>query len=365
MIRNKYPGVSKFIDRHGHLRWRFRRKGFPPAMLPGPWGSPEFIKAYEAAMNGKPRPIGLSRSVPGSISAAIAGFYESAEFKSLKASTRRVRRTVLERFREKNGHHRIGDVRAENIRALLDKKADTPNAANTWLKCLKGLFRYAVDRGMVADDPTEKVKRRKIKTDGFHTWTEAEIATFEAAHPIGTRARLAFDLCLYTAQRRSDVIRLGPQHVSDGWLAVKQEKTGQVVRIPIAPELQQSIEACRSKHLTFLVTYNGSSFDPASFGNWFRSMCDKAGLPKGCSAHGLRKAAARRMAEAQMTPHQIMSVTGHRTLSEVQKYSAAYSREDMAEAAIEGLRRPKGEPIDGNPSARFANSAANPLKSKR
>lgn len=71
----------------------------------------------------------------------------------------------------------------------------------------------------------------------------------------------------------------------------------------------------------------------AGFGNWFRDACDDAGL-KNRSAHGLRKAAARRLAEAACTTKQIAAITGHKTLSEVERYTASADQERMAREAI-------------------------------
>jgi len=79
-------------------------------------------------------------------------------------------------------------------------------------------------------------KLRRMTGDGFHTWTEEQIAQFEAHHSIGSRERLALALGLYTAQRRGDVVRMGRQHVRNGVLHVKQAKTGAVLAIPLHPE---------------------------------------------------------------------------------------------------------------------------------
>jgi integrase len=88
-----------------------------------------------------------------------------------------------------------------------------------------------------ADDPTRDVRALRVKSDGFHSWTEDEIAKFQATHPIGTRPRLALALLLCTGQRRSDVVRIGRQHVRDGALHVPQIETGADLTIPIHPEL--------------------------------------------------------------------------------------------------------------------------------
>ena len=187
---------------------------------------------------------------------------------------------------------------------------------------------------MVSADPTQGVKLPKLKTDGVHTWSENEIAVFESAHPIGTKARLAFALLLYTAQRRSDVIRMGRQHVRDGVLQVRQVKTGASLNIPVHADLQLILDVTPSDHLTFLTTRFGKPYDGNDFSYQFRKWCNRAGLPQECSAHGLRKAACRRLAEAGCSANEIAAISGHATLSEVQRYTKAADQTRMARNAM-------------------------------
>lgn len=174
----------------------------------------------------------------------------------------------------------------------------------------------------------------KPKTGGFHTWTEDDIASFEAVHPIGGRPRLAFGILLYTAQRRSDVVRMGRQHIRYGLRHVVQQKTGATLAIPMHPELVKIIEATPNVNLTYLVTRDGSPFTPAGFTNWFREVCNEANLPRGRSAHGLRKAACRRLAEAGCSANVIASISGHASLREVQRYTAAADQRRMAKEGM-------------------------------
>jgi len=94
-------------------------------------------------------------------------------------------------------------------------------------------------------------------------------------------------------------------------------------------------------HLSFLVTAQGKPFTPAGFTNAFKDWTRAAGLPPASPPHGLRKAASRRLAEAGATPHEIMSVTGHRSLKEVNRYTEAANRANLADAAIGALARGK------------------------
>jgi integrase len=130
---------------------------------------------------------------------------------------------------------------------------------------------------------------------------------------------------------------MGRQHVHEGVLSVRQNKTGVALKIPVHPELRATLDATPSEHLTFLTTAAGRPFTSDTFGHWFREMCDEAGL-HGLSAHGLRKAACRRLAEAGCTAHEIMSISGHLSLKEVQHYTIAAEQARMAKAAMEKVR---------------------------
>jgi len=203
------------------------------------------------------------------------------------------------------------------------------------------MFRWALREGRIPDDPTLGVTREKVKTSGYRTWSEAEIERFETTYPIGTKARLALALLLYTGQRRGDVVKIGRQHVYNGVLTIDQGKTegGEEahLEIPVHPKLREIIEATPTIGVkTFLVTHFGKPYTAPGFGNWFRELCDAAGC-RGLSAHGLRKATARRLAEIGCTAHQIAAITGHASLSEVQRYTKAADRKRMAREAMAKL----------------------------
>jgi integrase len=141
--------------------------------------------------------------------------------------------------------------------------------------------------------------------------------------------RLAFELLLGTMAARSDMVRLGPQHVPAGILSFRRGKTGAPVDIPILPELRAALDAMpRGDHLAFLVNDHGCPLTAAGFGNAFRDWCELAGVSK--RAHGLRKAGAARLAEAGATDFEIMSWGGWKTLSEVQRYTKEANRKRLA-----------------------------------
>jgi integrase len=337
MNRRLPPYASEFRDRHGKVRIRFRMKDRPTRYAQAVPGSDEFWKEYLAWRDGETIAVGKDRNTPGTLNDLISQFYGSTQWKGIPSErTRIVYRGELERFRAKYGVHRVEDLTAQNVVKIMESMQHTPSAANNLLKRLRMILDYAVIIGMRDNNPAKVVKPIRIKSDGFHKWEEAEIAQFEARHPIGTKARLALALLLYTAQRRSDIVSMGVQHVKDGRIRVKQMKTGKDMLIPMHPRLREAIDACPSGHLAFLVSSWNKPYTKESFGNWFRKRCNEAGL-QDCAAHGLRKAAASRMAEIGLSNQRIKSLTGHTSDAEVARYTRNADQVRMADEAMAEL----------------------------
>lgn len=367
--------VSPAKDRHGKVRLRFRNGLFSTylsgilADYPRDLGKllkdPEFWERYEAACEGVAKAaatVGAKRYRAGTVAATVLAYYRSPEFLLLSISTQSTYRGILDRFAREFGDYPLKQLQREHVKAIVAKMIDRPHAANNLLRMLRLLLDFAIDEGLVADNPARRVKNLRVKSTGFATWSEDEIAAFEARHPIGTRARLAMALLLYTGQRRGDVVRMGWQHVSGQRLSVKQGKTGAALKLKMHAALLDALAHAPRTNMTFLVTEFGAPFSPAGFGNWFREQCDAAGV-KGRSAHGLRKAAARRLAEAGNSTKEIQAVTGHSSLKEVDRYTREADQALMADAAIESMPdRSDREQNFPNLDERLDNTAAKRLK---
>lgn len=350
MTAIRLPYTVEDRDRHGNARIYFRRAGCPKVRLRGLPGSAEFMAAYQAALDGvsgteRQGPARRGIAAPGSFRALCIRYYASAAFRSLDDSTKAWRRRALDAVCRDHGCKPVSMMQRKHVARLRDEIAAKPGAANSRLKAIKALFAWALDTDEIAHNPARDVRSIRYAVQGHHSWTAEDIAVFEARHPLGSNARLAMALLLFTAGRREDAVRLGPQHVKDGRLRFVQAKNEHrkpvQVDIPVHPNLAAAICALPSRHLTFLITEHGKPFTAAGFGNRFREWCDQAGLPN-CSAHGLRKAMATRLAEGAATPHEIMSVTGHRTLSEVENYTRAAEKAGLADRAMAKLSRSSG-----------------------
>lgn len=342
MPKPRPPFLHRETTRHGATVWYVRRDGGPRVRLRAEYDTPEFWTQYRAAIEGTaPEAKGPKA---GSLRWAIDRYRASSAWAGLANATRRQRENIYRQVIKTAGDEPIKDFTQKTIIGGRERRKDTPHSANNFLKAMRGLFEWAAgDGGLVKVNPCVGVKLLKGRNDdvGFHTWTEEEISAFEAKWPIGTRQRLAFDILLYTGLRRGDAVRLGKQHVRDGVITIRMEKTREAVSLPIVPPLEASIRAAAVGDLTFLITERGQPFVKEGFGNWFRKACEAAGCPG--SAHGLRKAGAVRAAERGATDRQLMAFFGWGDKKMPTRYTtAADQRRLAADVAHLLVREPEG-----------------------
>jgi integrase len=338
-VKRKNPQfVHGYTTRHDKVVYYLRLPGQKKIRLSIPEGalpwSPEFMAVRAAALNAdrewtKPD-VGTKRTVVGTVNAAIISYLQSPLFKDgLAESTQNNRRAILEQFGEDHGDKRIALMDQRALQVILDKKS--PVVALNWRKALRGFIDHATALNMLKVDPLAGIKLVSVKSNGHHPWEPDECAKFEAHHAIGTRARLAYELLLQVGHSRCDMVRMGRQHVRNGTLSLRRQKTDVAFDVPVMPMLQAAIDAMPpSNHLAFLVTGQGKPFTAAGFGNWFRNQCNAAGLPKRCTSHGLRKAAATRAADRGATTTQLMAWFGWKSSSEAERYTRGADRKRAA-----------------------------------
>jgi integrase len=334
--RLKFPRfVHGFIDRHGRPRLYFRRRGLTQVPLPGLPYSTEFMDAYQTALGTEHRTeINASRTAPGTINALVVSYYKSDAWKNgLEEETRKTRRRIIEKFRMEHGDKRVALLQREHVEKML-AEIEKPSARRHWLKAIRGLMRAAIPT-MRKDDPTAGIPGVKLpKSRGHHTWTDAEIEQYRAYWPLGTQQRLVFEFALETVSRRGEVVRLGPQHVKNGRIRIERTHGSADVDIPVSPELQAACDAMPKAHLTYIVTVYGKPRSKYGLGNDFARWVTEASLPARCRMHGLKKGGMRRLAEHGNTTHELMAISGHRTLSEVQRYTDEADRKRLATSGM-------------------------------
>ncbi len=359
LARIRLENVSSYKDRHGKTRWRFRKKGFKSQHLRGEPGSTEFMEDYALAKEGKiiKGEIGSKRTRPGSIDSLCVKYYRSIEFAKLSPTSQKVYRRQLEAFRKQHGRKLVKGLERRHIKAIIAGMSDKPSAADNLLKRLKVLMKFALDENMIVINPAHGVKGFNTFTTGHRTWGEADIDQFKAHYASGTRERLALELLLCTAQRSSDVVPMGWQHIikepgKPAKIRILQKKTKTPLKLPILPDLQIELDATPKTNMTFIVTEYGRPFSVKGFQQWFSKRARTAGIKpimcedgriRGCTAHGLRKAAATRLANHGCDDRLIMAVTGHKTASEISRYTRDRDQELSAERAFKALQGGKSD----------------------
>jgi integrase len=332
MTSIRLPYVQEYRDRQGRARRYFRRPCYKRVTLPGTPGSPSFMAAYQAALVAERPPIGRKHG-EGTVGDLVVSFYKSPYFENLKPNSQRLYRLVLDKFRQQDGHRLVRDMPRRVAMSIIEEIGATrPGMANLTLKAMRRLFAYAIKREIRDDNPFDGVESYKLGT--HHTWTDAEIAAYEAVWQIGSRERLAFDLLLYTGQRVGDVAAMRRSDIRNGAIHIKPEKTGDELVIPVHPNLLRSMKACPTKGLTLIGQANGRPISGGGLSSLIERAARAAGLPTKCVPHGLRKARMRRLAERGATTKEIASVSGHKTLKEVERYTMAADQARLARAAM-------------------------------
>jgi integrase len=356
MPRRLPKGCIEDSDRHGNIRIYYRpTKRHRKIRLRGtPW-TPEFMAQYEAAQGNIP-PAKKDRSLTSGTWRWLCVKYmtECTEYKRLGKRTRHVRKLILEKTYDEPIAPGSAKVFADfpltkmdtnAVEVLRDRKMDTPEEANSWVKAIRQVFKFGTKKKhpdgkpYAPHNPARDVEYFKTGSTGWHTWTVDEVRQYQDHHAIGTKARLFLDLTLFLGVRRSDTIRLGKQHARKGKITFTQfkgrNKKPKRLTLPILPVLQTTLDG--SAHiigdLTFLINDLGRAFTDAGIGNKMRDWCDQAGLPH-CTAHGLRKAGATIAAMNGATAHQLKAIFGWETLKQAEVYTREADQVRLAQSGM-------------------------------
>jgi integrase len=350
MPRPRPPHLQRQVTRHGATAWYVRIGKGPRIRIRSAFGTAEFDAQYQAAIAGLPARQSAKddRTSTGTLAWLVERYREPGAWTDLSLATRRQRENILKEVVKTAGKQLIGKITTASIMTGRDRRHDTPDQARHFLDAMRGLFRWAVKAKLVASDPTVGVDNPpRPKTDGFTVWSDDDIAAYEKRWPIGTRQRVWLDVLVYTGLRRGDAVRFGRQHIRNGVGSIKTEKNDTPVTLPILPVLSKTLDAGPCGDLTFIAGENGRPLTKESFGNLFRKACRAAGL-RDRSAHGLRKAAATRAANAGATVAQLEAIFGWNGGTMASLYTRAADRRRLA---IEAMHKLAGSAALGEETA--------------
>lgn len=341
-------------NRHGKSVYYFRKGKGRRTRLPA-FGTDAFENRYHELLTAL-EPPKAHRSVSGTLDWLVARYQETAAYHALSSATRRQRDNIFKGVLAKSGNERIAALNRKSIEAGKESRRATPAQARHFLNAMRGLFKWAKGAKHASTDPTEGVEKpTQPRTDGFPAWTDADVALYEAHWPAGTRERVWMHVLLYTGLRRGDAVVLGKQHMKQGVATLKTEKTGTEVSIPIRPTLARTVAEGPVGDLAFIVGERGQPLTKESFGNFFRDACNAAGVKK--SAHGLRKLAATKAAEAGATVNQMEAWFGWEGGGMASHYTKRADRQRLAAQL--------GEKMENAVSPHLADDRPAPEKSAR
>lgn len=302
-------------SKHGGRYLYFVRRNWPLIRIYAKPGTPEFAAEYARILNGQtPPPPGRSfRSL-------IASYKRSRRFSKLAPRTRQDYDKVLAFIEEKLGSLPADKMRRKDVVRLRDTNASAVRFANYCVQVLRVLFEHARDEGWREDNPAKGVVLLASEGKARQPWPQEAIDDFRAAAPIGSRARLVFDLLHGTGQRIGDVLRMRWDDIEDGGLWVRQGKTGARLWVPLTPTLATTLAATPRQGLTILV---GRDRRPLSYRAAHSAVMEVRKLieAEAHDLHALRYSAASELAAAGCTDEQIEAITGHATVAMIRRYA--------------------------------------------
>ena len=255
-------------------------------------------------------------------------------------------------------------MKAKHFADVVDARALEAASGGAQLrKALKSFGAFAIRSKLFRLDPmiglpkvvidTRRREHEGMSEEGHLTWTQSEMDQFKRRHQPGTKPRLAFELVLGLGQRRSDAITVGPANVVGGYNPAKmvgvsvrfvqvKNRTRKPVTLtlPLVDDLAAELERhpVEADAPAFLLR-DGKPYAARRFNEDFSQWVKQAGINRPLVPHGLRKSAAARLAQLRATPHEIASFTGHRSLREVERYTAGIVQEDMAAGVMSRIKK--------------------------
>jgi integrase len=332
--------VHSFVDKTGHTRFYFRYRGkrWP---LSGAPGSSEFALRYDELRRDciKPEPgRGNVAFGPNTLGSVIEKYITSDAFTSKAHHTKRQYRRLLDRIKELCGRALITDLREEHVREIRSRFLPATFTADSTVMLLSTLWLFAKENLAMRLGPNPTTDIRKLHRQAWEhePWPEAVIKKFAAEARPKANASLALLLLLYTGQRAGDVAAMKWEQYDGKGIKVRQQKTAELLWIPCHSKLKDALDRAEWKSEFILTTQLGSGYSAGAFCNMIAEATAQIGH-KEYTAHGLRKNAAIALAEADCTVHQIMAITGHKTLKQAMHYTKGVAQKRLAREAIDKL----------------------------
>lgn len=335
-------------------RGKARRAGGKTQSLPGAPGDEDFEAAVLRVPAGLPAKEASAGAIHASIkprsmrhgwmlvekSAEWHGYSQATRDKNSRLASEWLASPVTEGADLRWADAPVADLRRRHVKAILADHAATPHKAKHLLVMIRKIIGEALDQDWIEIDPTHKISWQPDYA-GWRAWTADEMRAFLARWPAGTTPHMAFCLALWLGNRRGDIAALqwsqrqtraltirGEKRIVPGFVLTPKKRRGKTLFVPESTMLTAALAAAPRTGETVLMTAYGKPFSPKSLTGRMADWTASAGLPKGCTLHGLRKTLGKALAEGGASTRQLMDVLGH----DDTEHAELYSRE--AEQAI-------------------------------
>lgn len=330
MPKPDWPHLNRDKDRHGNIRYYVRIRHGRKIRIKQPYMSPAFVEEYKAAVLQSPVVPPSTKKKKGTLAWLVARWKEHSDWLAQAEATRSQRENILEHVLEKSGHRDYTDITKADIKQGKEDRKATPFAANNFLKTMSAIFRWAVEEGLLESNPAEGVPHFKKEKGhvGHKPWTLEDVERYRAFYPLGTRERLALEILINTGLRRGDLVRVGDDNVARNVIAIRTEKTGVQLYIPLLPKLEEALKVTKTGQKWICDKRNGKPISKEGFGTLFREWCIAAGVTK--RAHGLRKLCATIVADDGASELELQALFGWLTNNQSAIYTAESNKKRLA-----------------------------------
>lgn len=265
------------------------------------------------------------------VTEVVREYARSRRFTSLSDSTKRQYMDAMRDIENTVGTMNIEEIRRRDLIRAFEGMSDRPAIANRFGRVCSIIFNYAVDMEYCGGNPAQRLTPFKLGT--WKQWTKEEVDKVIAVnhHIVSTAVALAY----YTAQRETDILNMKWSDIKNGVLKVKQSKTGTLLEIAVAPQLNEILKKVpkRSEHIVC------SAMGEKITGPAFRNMLKRVTRSVGVDApfHGLRKTVGSRLAENGRSVNEIAAVLGHKTLTMAALYTRQADSKKLIASAVTSL----------------------------
>jgi len=318
---------------------RIRKKGFPcvTKTFTDRKNAQKWARKIEAEME-----AGTFRPYQDAENTTLAEIIQDFEDKIIPTyKSQKKEKSKLNIIKKAFGHYSLDKITTHLVSKYRDKRLQQvkPKTVRNELNLLNRLLKYAmIDKGIELPNGlvTEKIRMPRVNDARERRLTaEEEKRLLNEAKKYSTGWMYYFiKLALETAMRRSELFKLTWHDINlkDRVAYLKDTKNGENRIVPLSPEAIKILKEMKSKYnkekikdISNRVFYYIKSEDTITHA--FITICNKKRANiKDLRVHDLRHEATSRLFELGLDAMEVSTITGHKTLSMLKRYTHLKAR---------------------------------------